>query len=117
MDTGSWVLVVWELEQRGLVWDRVVLDGGAALQSACRQATPTVLVQGDTWHELHGCAQVQQRLERVLQQREARTPAVADQADRIAAGHGRADATLRLTWTPMRRTSRWPVRLPRIRAP
>ena len=86
VDTESWVLVLWELEARGLVWDRVVLDGGLALQSACHHATPTVLVQGDSWHELHGCAQVQQRLERIVRTLEARTPVVARQAARLAAG-------------------------------
>jgi hypothetical protein len=86
VDTESWVLVLWELEARGLRWDRVVLDGGAAMQAACQDVTPAVPLQGDTWHELHGCAQVQQRLERVVQHLEARTPAVARQAARIRAG-------------------------------
>ncbi|WP_133117016.1 hypothetical protein, partial [Candidatus Viridilinea mediisalina] len=86
VDSESWVLLLWDLTERGLVWDRVVLDGGMALSSACKHATPLVLVQGDIWHELHGCGQVQHRLERGVRQLEGRTPAVARQAARIAAG-------------------------------
>lgn len=86
VDSESWTLVLWDLQGRGLHWDRAVLDGGAAMQCACRTVTPDVLLQGDTWHELHTCAQVQARLERVITQLEQRSPAVARQAARVAAG-------------------------------
>lgn len=86
VDTESWTLVLWELQAHGLHWDRVVLDGGAAMQAACNEVTPEVLLQGDSWHELHGCSKVQARLQRALIQLEQRTPAVARQAARLAAG-------------------------------
>jgi hypothetical protein len=86
VDTESWTLVLWELQARGLHWERVVLDGGAAMQCACRSVTPAVSLQGDTWHELYGCGKVQARLERVATQLEQRSPAVARQAARVAAG-------------------------------
>lgn len=86
VDTESWILVLWELQARGLHWDRVVLDGGAAMQAACAEVTPTVILQGDTWHELSGCGKVQARLQRVVTQLEQRTPAVTRQAARVAAG-------------------------------
>ncbi|NCC33001.1 MAG: hypothetical protein EOM24_13440 [Chloroflexia bacterium] len=86
VDTESWTLVLWELQARGLHWDRVVLDGGAAMLAACTEVTPTVILQGDTWHELSSCGKVQARLQRVVTQLEQRTPAVTRQAARVAAG-------------------------------
>jgi hypothetical protein len=86
VDSESWTLVLWELQARGLHWDRVVLDGGAAMQAACHAVTPELRLQGDTWHELSGCGKLQARLQRVVTQLEQRSPAVARQAARIAAG-------------------------------
>lgn len=86
VDTESWTLVLWELQARGLHWDRVVLDGGAAMQAACTDVTPAVNLQGDTWHELSICGKVQARLLRAVTQLEQRTPAVTRQAARVAAG-------------------------------
>ncbi|MEI8305563.1 MAG: hypothetical protein WCF99_00730 [Chloroflexales bacterium] len=86
VDTESWTLVLWEVQAHGLHWDRVVLDGGAAMQAACADVTPEVQLQGDSWHELYGCGQVQARLQRALTQLEQRTPAVTRQAARVAAG-------------------------------
>ena len=86
VDTESWTLVLWELQTRGLRWERVVLDGGAAMLAACHTATPDVVLQGDVWHVLHSCAAVQARLDRVVTQLAAQTPRVARQAARLAAG-------------------------------
>ena len=86
VDTESWTLVLWELQARSLQWDRVVLDGGAAMLAACERVTPTVQVQGDVWHVLHKCAQVQARLDRLVVRLEAQTSVVARQAERLAAG-------------------------------
>lgn len=65
----------WELQAHGLHWDRVVLDGGAAMQAACDAVTPEVLLQGDSWHERFDCGKVQARLQRARTQLEQRTPA------------------------------------------
>jgi transposase-like protein len=86
VDTESWILVLWELQARGLRWDRVVLDGGAPMLAACRSVTPHMVIQGDTWHVTHTCTQVLARLQRVVTQLEARTPAAERRAARIAAG-------------------------------
>lgn len=86
VDTESWTLVLWSLQDRGLRWDRLVGDDGAALQAACQVVTPELPFQGDHWHVLHGCAQVQARLDRRLQQLEDQTTVVARQAARLAAG-------------------------------
>lgn len=86
VDTESWTLVLWELQARRLRWTRVVLDGGAAMQAACRQVTPDVVVQHDQWHVLHTCAQLQGRLVRRVADLTRRTDVVARQAARVAAG-------------------------------
>jgi hypothetical protein len=86
VDTDSWTLVLWDLQARGLRWNRVVLDGGAAMQAACRAVTPEVPLQHDQWHVLHACAQRQARLQRQLTRLTERTVVVARQAARVAAG-------------------------------
>ena len=86
VDTESWILVLWELQARGLRWERVVLDGGAPMLAACRSVTPHITTQGDTWHVMHTCTQVQARLQRVVTQLEARRPAAERRAARLAAG-------------------------------
>ena len=86
VDSETWTLVLWDLQARRLRWTRVVLDGGSAMQAACRQVTPEVVVQRDQWHVLHTCAQLQGRLERRLAELTKRSPVVARQAARVAAG-------------------------------
>jgi hypothetical protein len=86
VDTDSWTLVLWSLQDRGLRWDRVVMGEGAPMHSACRTATPHVLLQLDQWHLWHSCAQSQARLDRVVERLEQQTAVVGRQAARIAAG-------------------------------
>jgi transposase-like protein len=86
VDSESWTLVLWELQARQLHWNRVVLDGGTAMQAACREVTPDVVLQHDQWHVLHTCAQLQARLDRRVTDLTARTVVVARQAARVAAG-------------------------------
>jgi hypothetical protein len=85
-DTDSWTLVLWSLQDRGLRWDRLVGDHGAALYAGAQAACPDVPFQRDIWHELDRCAHVQARLERRVATLKARTPTVERQAARIAAG-------------------------------
>ncbi len=86
VDGDTWTLVLWDLQDRGLRWDRVVLDGGGAMLVACRTVTPHLPLQHDQWHVLHRCTQLQRRLARHLADLTARTPVVARQAARVAAG-------------------------------
>jgi transposase-like protein len=86
VDSDTWTLVLWDLQDRGVRWDRGVLDGGGAMQAACRTVTPQLPLQHDQWHVLHRCAQVQARLARHLADLTARTAVVARQAARVAAG-------------------------------
>lgn len=86
VDTDSWTLVLWELQERQLLWDRLTMDGGAAARAAGRTVTPQVVIQGDQWHVLHSCAQCQGRLGRWLQELQQQTAVVERQAARIRAG-------------------------------
>src|SRR5262249_53562578 len=86
VDTESWTLVLWSLQERGLHWDRVVLDDGAGMQAACRHLTPALGLQGDQGHVLQSCAQVQARLERRERELETQTVVVGCQAARLAQG-------------------------------
>lgn len=85
-DAESWTLVLWSLQDRGLVWDRLVGDHGAALYAGAQAVSPDVPFQRDVWHELDRCAHVQARLARAVTQLTDRTAAVARQAARVAAG-------------------------------
>lgn len=86
VDTDSWTLVLWSLQDRGLRWDRVVMDEGAPMHSATQRATPDVRVHLDQWHLWHSCAASQARLERVVKQLEQQSAVVGRQAARLAAG-------------------------------
>jgi hypothetical protein len=86
VDGDTWTLVLWDVQARGLRWDRVVLDGGSAMQVACRTVTPDLPLQHDQWHVLQRCTQVQARLRRQLAAVTARSDVVARQAARVAAG-------------------------------
>jgi hypothetical protein len=99
-DAESWILVLWSLQERGVIWDRLVGDHGAALLAGAQAVSPDVPFQRDVWHELDRCARVQARLDRVVARLVARTPAVERQAARVAAGkrargqHTQTDLTL-----------------------
>lgn len=86
VDTESWILLLWELEERGLHWDRLVCDGGAAVQAACRSVSPFLALQADQWHVLHSCSKIVARLRKHLHKLKAQSAAVERQVARIAAG-------------------------------
>jgi hypothetical protein len=86
VDAESWTLVLWLAQERGLRWHTTIGDGGAAIEAAVRAVDPTGQHRRDVWHVLHGCAQVQGRLDRRVAQVEAQTASVRRQAARVAAG-------------------------------
>lgn len=85
-DAESWTLLLWSLQERGLVWDRLVGDHGSALYAGAQAVSPELPFQRDVWHELDRCARVQARLDRAVSKLTERTPAVQRQAARVAAG-------------------------------
>lgn len=86
VDAESWTLVLWLAQDRGLTWHSLVSDGGDALGSACQTVDPARRPGRDHWHLFHTISQVQHRLARQLRTLEQRTPTVARQAARLAAG-------------------------------
>jgi Transposase, Mutator family len=86
VDGESWTLLLWQLEEQGMHWQIAVSDGGRAIGEAVATVTPECPHQRDVWHILHACQQVQARLDRLVEGLRQRTPVVARQAARVAAG-------------------------------
>ncbi len=86
VDSETWTLVLWAVQERGLHWERTIQDGGAAMQAACARVDPLGLHGRDVWHVLHRFAQVQGRLERRATEEQARLATVTRQAERVATG-------------------------------
>ena len=86
VDGESWILLLWQLQEQGLHWHTMVSDGGRAIGEAVATVSPQCPHQRDVWHVLHTCQQVQARLERLVEGLKQRTPVVARQAARLAAG-------------------------------
>jgi transposase-like protein len=86
VDTESWILLLWELKEHGLHWDRLVCDGGAAVQAACQTVSPELPLQADQWHVLHSCCKILSRLRKQFHKLKAQTVVVERQVARIAAG-------------------------------
>jgi hypothetical protein len=77
---------LWQVQEYGLLYDRAVMDAGAAARAACQRVHPALSLQGAQWHVLHTWSQVQGRLERIWRAWHKRTAAVERQAGRVAAG-------------------------------
>ncbi len=86
VDGESWTLLLWQVQQQGIRWQTTVSDGGRAIEEAVSTVTPKLPHQRDVWHVLHLCQQVQARLDRQVEELQQRTPVVARQAARLAAG-------------------------------
>ncbi len=86
VDGESWTLLLWQVQEQGIRWQTIVSDGGRAIEEAVSTVTPQQPHQRDVWHVLHLCQQVQARLDRQVEGLQQRTPVVARQAARLAAG-------------------------------
>jgi hypothetical protein len=86
VDSDTWTLLLWDLQERHLDWDRVVSDDGRPLLAAWQQVIPHSARQLDQWHVWQDCARAQTRLDRVVDRLSEQTPTVARQAARRAAG-------------------------------
>lgn len=85
-DSESWSLVLMQLQDRNLSWDRAVGDQGLALQAAYRSLTSDGLFQRDLWHEQHRGVRLQAQLERAYRQLRDKSAVVSRQAERITRG-------------------------------
>lgn len=72
VDGESWTLALWYLQEQGVRCKGSVSDGGKAIHEALQTTKAISTHQRDVWHLLHLAAQVQARLERVVQDEEAR---------------------------------------------
>jgi hypothetical protein len=72
VDGESWTLALWYLHEQGVVCKGSVSDGGKAIHEALQTTRAISTHQRDVWHLLHLAAQVQARLERVVQAEEER---------------------------------------------
>jgi hypothetical protein len=86
VDSESWELLLWQMEEQGLNWKMIVSDGGKAIADAVHKVTPESIHQRDVWHVLHECQKVQGRNDRARDQLHEQTSTVEQQAKRIAAG-------------------------------
>jgi hypothetical protein len=86
VDTESWMLLLWQMQEQGLQWKVTVSDGGKAIADAVKKVTPNQVHQRDVWHVLHECQKVQRRVERAVEQLQEQTPKVARNAKRVQAG-------------------------------
>ena len=86
VDSESWKLMLWQMEDNGLQLRVVVSDGGKAIGRAVHEITSKVIHQRDVWHVLHEGQKVQERSDRVLKALQQRTPAVERNAKRVEAG-------------------------------
>ena len=72
VDGESWTLALWYLHEQGVVCTGSVSDGGRAIEDALQTTKAISTHQRDVWHLLRLAGQVQARLERGLQEAEAR---------------------------------------------
>src|SRR5258708_168010 len=72
VDGESWTLALWYLHEQGVVCTGSVSDGGRAIEDALQTTKAISTHQRDVWHLLRLAGQVQARLERELQEAEAR---------------------------------------------
>jgi hypothetical protein len=87
VDTESWMLLLWQMQEQGLQWKLTVSDGGKAIQDAVHKVTPDHIHQRDVWHVLHECQKVQGRINREVVKLQEQLPKVKQQAKRVEAGH------------------------------
>lgn len=86
VDTESWMLLLWQMEEQGFQWKLTVSDGGKAIADAVHKVTPDRVHQRDVWHVLHECQKVQGRVHRAVVLLQEQTPKVERQAKRVALG-------------------------------
>jgi hypothetical protein len=86
VDEESWTLLLWEVQEHGIVWEQTISDGGRAIQGGCTAVDPHGAHARDVWHVLAQWGKVQARVERLVRQLEERRAGIARQAARVVAG-------------------------------
>src|SRR5437667_3699821 len=86
VDGESWTLLLWYLQEQGVVWQTSATDGGQAMQDALRSIEAAPKQQRDVWHVSHFGSQIQGRIDRFLHQLQEQLPTGKLQAQRITEG-------------------------------
>jgi hypothetical protein len=86
VDSESWMLVLWYLQEQGITWCGTVSDGGRAIADALCQMQSEASHQRDVWHLFHLAAQVQARLERVVETERDRLSKIQRRTENEAQG-------------------------------
>jgi hypothetical protein len=86
VDGESWTLVLWYLQEQGVVWQTATTDGGQAMQDGLSAIKAASKQQRDVWHLFHLGSQVQGRVERTRKKLHDQLPTVQRQAQRMAEG-------------------------------
>jgi hypothetical protein len=84
VDGESWTLAFWYLQEQGVQCQGTVSDGGRAIAQALQTTGMESSHQRDVWHVLHLAAQVQGRLQRVVQEEEERLQRIKRQEQQQA---------------------------------
>lgn len=112
VDGESWTLALWYLHEQGVACKGSVSDGGRAIEEALQTTKAISKHQRDVWHLVHLASQVQARLERVVQEEEARWLVIERQEQYQAATGSRP------TGRPVKTTSheqeQWLIQLHRL---
>lgn len=86
VDTESWMILLWQMQEQGLQCDKTVSDGGKAIADAVHKVAPESIHQRDVWHVLHECQKVQGRVKRAVNELHEQIPKVERQAKRVESG-------------------------------
>lgn len=84
VDGESWMLVLWYLREQGVTLKGTVSDGGTAIHEALETTKALSSHQRDIWHLFHVAAQVQTRLEKLVQAEEQRWVVIERQEQHLA---------------------------------
>jgi hypothetical protein len=86
VDSESWTLLLWYMQEQGIPTSYTVSDGGHAIAEALSQTQGKMTHQRDVWHLFQFAARVQGHLDRAVQAEQACLPAIKRQQERRANG-------------------------------
>src|SRR5229473_1881360 len=86
VESESWTLVLWYLQEQGIICSGTVSDGGRAIADALCQIQSEASHQRDVWHLFHLAAQVQGRLDRAVETERDRLSKIQRRTEEEAQG-------------------------------
>ena len=86
VDTDSWTILLWYMQEQGVNWKTAASDGGGAISGALGVVKATLRHQRDEWHVLDFGTHTQGHVDRYLAKLQEQLPTVHRQAERVAQG-------------------------------